>query len=382
MNYKNTFLLLLGFFSFTRVDAQPLSAYSTFQKQFMVWDDGIIRRIESLVPLKVEIGRIAIPYIDNSRNFKIYHNGSSEKINDGFTRDFQATDNLVTFQNAKALWVWDQGKKTLLSNYCEQFFTGDSIVVYFDGVQKEFRAYYNGNLYPIEGFLAASNREDIFRSSGGVVSEGMLVASGQLPTVKVSDNIAAYVNYSDQFKILYRGEIRDQEDYLINNFDVGRNTVAYVDINNQFYIFHKGKTRLVSDFTPQNYAAGDDVVAFVDNDNSFKIFYNDSVSDLGYFQPDYIVRDNIVAFEDATGYFNVFYKGKVYKLENRFPEEWQAGYNSMAYVNSANELILFSEGEVYNVGSASVSNWRLDYDVVQYQFGQNMFKVFYKGRTY
>lgn len=351
----------------------------------MVWDNGLIRKIESLVPVKVEIGRQAIPYLDNSRSFKIYSNGGSEKINDGFTRDFQVTDNLITYQNARALWVWENGKRTLLSNYSEQFYTGDSIVLYFDGVQKEFRAYYNGFIYPIEGFLAAGNSSDIFISGTekSKVSEDMGIASGQLPSAKVGSNLAAYVNYADQFKIFYLGEIINQEDYLIQNFDVGKNTVAYIDINRQFKIFQNGKTSLVSEFAPVNYSVGNDLTAFIDNDNSFKIFYNDSIFNLGYFQPDYFVKENVVVFEDASNYFKVFYKGQIYTLDNIFPKEYEAAYNSVAYMNSANELKLFTEGMIYNVGSGIPrNNWRLDYDVVQYQFGGNMFKVFYKGRTY
>ena len=348
----------------------------------MVWDNGMIRKIEYLVPLKVEIGRIAIPYIDNSRNFKIYYRGASVKINDGFTRDFQVTDNLITYENANALLVWDKGKNITLSNYCEQFFTGDSLVVYFDGVQKEFRAYYNGHVYPIEGFLAANNASNVLGTGSTKVSEDMQIASGQLPSVKVSDNIAAYVNYSNQFKIFFHGVITDQENYLIDNFDVGRNTVAYVDVNQQFKIFHDGTTKKISEFPPVSYAAGDNLVAFIDNDNSFKIFYDDSVYNMGYLQPDYIVKDNIVAFEDATGYFKVFYKGKIYTLENYYPTNIVAGYNSVAYVNKSNVLRLFTAGNIYDVTSAGVSNWRLDYDVVQYQFGSNMFKIFYMGKTY
>lgn len=385
MNIKQLVFLLVTITFSLKGFSQPLSAYTNFQKQFIVWDNGITRSVESLIPVKVEIGRVAIPYLDNSRNFKIFYNGGSQKINDGFTRDFQVTDNLLTYQNANALWVWEQGERTLLSNYCEQFFTGDSIVVFFDGVQKEFRAYYDGRIYPIEGFLAANISANIFDVSGSNarVSEDMQIASGQLPSVKVASNIAAYVNYNNQFNVFYQGLILNLEDYMIENFDVARNIVAYTDANREFKIFHKGKVELISELSPENYAAGNDLVAFVDNDRNFKIFYNDSIYNLGYLQPDYLVKDNIVAFTDATGYFKVFYKGVIYNIDNYFPSEIKLGYNSVAYINSSSELKLFSEGEMYTVTSGiAKNNWRLDYDVVQYQFGANMFKVFYKGRTY
>ncbi len=360
-----------------------LSAFTSFQNQFMVWDNGMIRKIEYLVPLQFKIGRSAIPYIDNSRNFKIYSNGGSTKVNDGFTNNFQVSDYLVTYQNARALNVWEEGKITTLSRYCEQFYLGDSIVVFFDGVQKQFQAYYDHEIYTIESFLAATNVNNLFRTDSTYrISSEMDIASGALPSIKVSDNIAAYINYSNQFRIFFRGRILEQENYMINSFDVGRNTVAYVDANREFKIFHDGTTRQLDNFPPYSYTAGDNLVAFVGYDNYFKIYYKDSVYNIGYFQPDFVVKDNVVAFRDATGYFKAFYKGQIYTLESYYPDNFVAAYNSIAYVNRANVLRLFTEGDIYDVTNADIADWRLDYDVLQYRFGANMFKVFYKGRTY
>jgi hypothetical protein len=379
MKFKFTLLFLIsvvaGYQSFSQ-----LSAYSNFQNQFMVWDNGMIRKIEYLVPVQYKIGRIAMPYLDNSRNFKVYYNGGTVKINDGFTRAFQVTDNLVTFQNANALLVWDKGKVTTLSRFSEQFYPADSLVLFFEGVQKEFKAYYDGEIYPIENFLAASNTTSLFDTFA--ISNEMDIASGQLPSIKVSDNIAAYVNYADQFRIFYHGHIIEQENTLVTSFDAGRNTVAYVDINKTFKVFQSGKTTQVDNFQPYSYAVGDDLVAFVGYDNYFKVFYNDSLYNIGYFQPEFKVRDNLVAFQDATGYFKVFYKGQVYSLESYYPESFKIGYNSIAYKNRANVLRCFTAGDIFDVTSADISEWRLDYDVLQYRFGTNMYKVFYKGQTY
>ncbi len=383
MNLKFIYLFILPA-CFSVPSMAQLSAYTNFQNQFVVWEKGMMRKVEYLVPTQYKIGRNAIPYIDNSRNFKIYHNGASHKINDGFTNRFQVSDNLVTFQNATVLNVWDNGRITLLSRLCDQFFTGDSLVVYFDGVQKRFNAYYNGDIYPIEGFLGASNLSSMFDTDTATVriSNEMDIASGQLPSVKVSDNIAAYVNYANQFRIFYQGNIFEQENYTVTSFDVGRNNVAYVDANREFKIFSKGATTTIDNFPPYSYAAGDDLVAFVGYDNYFKIYYQDSLYNIGYFDPEFIVKDNIVAYRDATGYFKIFYKGSIYTLESYMPSNIIASYHSLAYINRANMLRLFSEGDIYDVTSADLSDWRLDYDVIQYRFGGNMYKIFYKGRTY
>lgn len=74
------------------------------------------------MPLEVKIGRSAIPYIDNSRSFKIYYNGGVRPINAGFTREFKVTDNLVTYMNASSLNVFDNGITKNLTGLAEQYF--------------------------------------------------------------------------------------------------------------------------------------------------------------------------------------------------------------------------------------------------------------------
>lgn len=361
------FLLAFSFASSTAVLAQPLSAFVNMQNQVMVWDNGILRKIDYLPPVEMKIGRTVIPYLDNSRSFRIYYGGGVRTINIGFTNQFMVTDNLAVFLNAKSLNVFDQGEITNLSGLAQQVFVGDSIVLFLDGVRNEYKAYYDGAVYPVENFLAGE----------------------ALEVVKVSDNIAAYDNYANQFRIFYHGNIIAQEDYAVSSFDVGRNTVAYVDINRQFKVFNKGITTVLEQFPPESFSVGDNLVAYVSNDGYFKIFHEDSLYTIGFFRPSYQVGDNVVAFQDGGGYFRAFYKGDITTLESYYPDNYQIQYNSIAYINRANVLRLFTAGEVYDVTTlynasdpGAQSNWLLTYDVLRYKVGMNLYKIFYKGEEY
>lgn len=374
------FVILIVLAQFGVTQAQPVSAFVNFQNQFMAWDNGIERRIESLIPIKYKVGRVAIPYIDNTSNFKIYSRGGVQQINQGFTTDFTVTDNLVAYRNNNALFVWENGKSTKLSNYIASYSVGDSLVLFFDNVRSLYKAYYNGEIYEIESFLGATN---ILNLDTNAVLDGSSIAAGQLPSVKVSDNIAAFVTYANRFKIFYHGEMIEQENFTVTSFDVGRNLVAYVDANRTFKIFHNGNTEEIENFPPASYKAGDNVVAYVSNDGYFKIYYEGEALEVGYFSPEYYrVSDNVVSYKDPSGYFKVFYKGKVYTLDAFHPgNNYVAQYNSLVYTNTAGMIRMFSDGEVYDVTNAQVAEWRLDYDVLQYRFGQNMYKIFYKGKT-
>lgn len=356
-------LFLLCFFLLVlqvQSQAQPLALYVNMQNEVMVWDRGMLKKVDFLPPTNYKIGRVAIPYLDNSRTFRIYYGGSMRQVNIGFTNAFFATDNLVAYLNQKSLNVFDKGVLKNLTSLCDQYFVSDSLILYLDGFKSEYKVYYNGQILPMENFIPDS----------------------VLSTIKVADNIIAYNNFANQFCIFYHGARHQQEVYSVGSFEAGRNTVAYMDIDKRFKIYHSGKTIVADNFPPNSYKVGDNVVAFVTNDGRFKIFYDDSVRDMGYFSPNYLVADNIIAYKDPSGWMKIFYKGNITDMENYFPTEISAQYNSLAYINTNNTLRLFSEGEVYDVTNADLTNWQLNYDIVSYQIGQGIFKVYYKGTEY
>ncbi len=350
----------LFFLFLTPLTHAQLAAYTNLQRQLMVWDNGLLRKVDYLPPTDLKVGRIAIPYLDNSRSFKVYYGGGVRTLNAGFTNAFSVSDDLITFLNAKSLNVFDNGTVKNLSLLCDEYYLGDSLVVFLDGVRTEYKAYYNGQIYPIESFLAGT----------GVTA------------ISVSDNIAAYNNYARQFRIFYHGEIIAQEDNQVSSFSAGRNTVAYTDAGHVFKIFHDGKTITAESFSPEKYVTGDNLVAYITNDGYFKVFYQDSIYNLGFLRADFRVGDNVVAFKDNAGYFKVFYKGEVTTLDTYYPQNFTIQYNSLVFVNRANTLRMFSSGEVYDVTTSTVETWDLNYDVLKYRIGDNFYRVFYNGQEY
>jgi hypothetical protein len=210
------------------------------------------------------------------------------------------------------------------------------------------------------------------------------LATQTFAAYKVSDNVIAYSNFMDQFKVFTLGETTTLEAQPIKDFQVGRNIVAYVDINNQFKVFSSGETQQLDAFAPKRFAVGDNVMAYVGYDGYFRIFYEGKAHQIGYFDKNFTVRDNIVAFEDGVGFFKIFYKGNLYDVDNFYPSAYLSSYKSMAYLNKANVLRVFTDGQISDVSTivSSLENTRLDYDVLQYKIGANMFRFFADGKDH
>jgi len=362
LNTKLSLLLSLGIILCIGAFAQPYSAYVDVRQEFYGFNNGTRTKLDHLQPADYKIGKNAIVFLDNQRNFKLYKKGVVTTINENlFTTQFQVSDHLILFGSANMISVIDGNEVVLLSRLCKDYAMGDSLVMFYDQNQTTFNGYHNGKITVLENYLLKGD-DFPFKTN-----------------VKASDNICAYINFNDMFKAFYHDEVIILEDQRVLDFQVGRNTIAYNDINNQFKIFYKGQTIKIDAFSPKSYQVGDNLVAFVNYEGIFKIFHEGQIYSIGFYQPQYKVTDFLVAYEALNGFFHVFYEGKDEVLENVYPPYLTMQYKSLVYTNPANMLRLFSKGKTYNITNQTVTGYRLDYDVLQYKVGFNTFKFFADG---
>jgi hypothetical protein len=339
-----------------------LSAYTDVFNKFYCFDNGATSELEYLAPREYKVGRTGIAYLDNLGIFKVYRYGVMNKVNTNFTSAFGVSDNFIFYKTQTSLHVIDADDDIELCRSVGEYAVGDSIILYYDRIRNILNAYYGGKTIELETNLA-TNTHDNF---------------------KVSDNVIAYTNFMDQFKVLMYGETQVLEAQPVQDYQVGRNIVAYTDINNQFKICTGGEPIVADAFAPKRYTVGDNVVAFVGYDGYFKIFYEGKVHQIGYFDKRFLVSDYVVAFEDGAGFFKVFYKGNIYDIDNFYPEKFLLGYRSMTYINKGNVMRMFSDGAIHDVTTMvnNLENVRMDYDVLQYKVGANMFRFFVEGKDF
>ena len=216
---KNT-LLILSLFAFRFSVAQPLSAYVNQDGRFYVFDDFNIHQADYLQPTAYLVGKTCIPFIDNTKNFKIYFNGKPQQINEGYTTDFYVTDNIVVYKNQATLYVFDNGKIMKLADYNTDFAFSDSVVGYFDDRQYVYNLYWKGKIIRLEE-----------NSLGNPVT---LSAAGS--------NIFAWATQYDQFNIFYDGEIIEQETQAPQFVSAGKDIVVYRDYYSDLKVFYKNET--------------------------------------------------------------------------------------------------------------------------------------------
>ena len=360
---KITYTAFLCCITFFTVDAQNLTAFHNYRDYFCVFDNGLIKLVEYLPVESYQIGGNAIAYIDNFYNLKVYNEGKIIKLNVGLNIKYFATDYLVAYSVAKQLYVFDNKRIKTLSYWVDCYGVSDSLIAFFDHYGYTFNIYYKGEIFILEDAMDEHSVKEF----------------------KTGDNILAYINYNNYFKIFYMGKTTSVmllDEPLI--YDAGKNIVAYIDeLTFTFKVFYKGNFYELETFHPNSFQIGDDMVAYLDNTNYLKVFYDNKTITIILYEPVfYYVFDSILISSDKE-YFNVFYKGKKYVLENYIPDSYQVDYSSIAYIDELGRLKVFYKGKTKILTSfEELNDYKLSRNTVWYNLDVNTNKVFNNGKIY
>jgi len=354
-------LLIIAFWILTQtIFSQNIAGFSDYQNRFYVFDEGNIRQLEFQPVKAFDVGDKCMGYITNAEHFKVYYNHLTFDVSP-FVNSYKVTDNLITYQVGTQLYVFEDGKKHLLSKFVGNYLAGDSLVVFFDTENYYFQAYYNGKMIYLE--------------------DGLLFANTAF--FKVGSNILGYIDAYQNFKVFYQGETYELEQtpHIIGK--VGRNIMAYIDPITEFLkVFYKGEVSELETFKPKSFQVGYEKVAYVTDMDDFKLFDDGEIYDIASYKPDfYELKDEMLVYHQQNQLY-AFYKGEQYLIENFIPVSYEINDNAIAYLDQNGYLKLFMNGEIITLSYEKINEYKVHRNVVIYNEGMNTTKVYYKGKTF
>jgi hypothetical protein len=341
--------------------AQNIAAFSDYQKKFVVFDNGSFRQLEFQPVLSYQIGDRCIGYLTNANTLKAYYNHIDYELST-MVDAYNVTDNLIAYKLADQLYVFEGGKKTLLSRYVGYFEANDSIIAFFDVEKYYLQAYYNGKVHTLEDGLLYDNTK----------------------AFEVGNNMMAYVDAFENFKVFYQGKVHHiMQINLPVDVKLGRNIMAFIDpVTDMLQVFYNHQLSSLEPFKPKAFQVGYEKVAYIDNTETFKLFDNGEIYTISSFAPDkFLLKDNILAYEQL-GQLYVFYKGKSVRVENYIPASYQISDNAIVWVDMNGNLKLIEEGNLTTLTYERVNEYKVLRNVIIYNQGVNTTKVYYKGKTY
>ena len=344
------------------IHAQSLAGYTTTLNYFYIFHDGQTDKIEHQEIRNFKVGGSFLAWNDNTGNFKVWDDGEIIKLQDGFVTDYDAKSYLLVYRMKEQLKAYVDGKRYLLGNGITQYAVGDSLVVWYDRFTQRFNGFYEGEVVALED---------------GLIGQPVI-------SVKVSDNIAAWVNPRQYLKVWYQGEVMEM---LYGDpgvrYDVGRDILAYFYRDyNTFNIFYKGNDYELGAWSPQSFKAGDGIVAYVNDVGEFRVFYEGQDLSVSAFAPDYYeVVDDLVIYHEQD-MFKVFKGGNKTTLETYIPEVVQVRQGNIVYMDITNRLKGFLNGEQVQITNEIVNSFLLGFSTVHYHQGVNDNRVWWDGKSF
>jgi hypothetical protein len=354
-------LILATIFLQIQAFAQDLAAFHDYRKHFIIFDAGKIKDVEHLPVLSFQIGGICIPYISNSSQLKVYYKGEVRTLVEDFSSKYIATRYLLVYSLYEQLYVFDNGKTTLLSSHVKNYAIGDSLVAFYNENTHSSHVYYQGKILDLEKSLVGS----------------------PIKGFRAGENIFAYFNDNTKyFKIFYNGELQN---ILKSNielvYEAGRNIIAYIDNSkNSFHAFYKGQVQDLEDYKPKSFQVGNDIMAYVNNTGEFFALIDGEKKLLSSFEPDiYKVKDDLIVFSEQ-GYFKVFYNGEIIELENYVPKDFKMNESTIAFIGLDGWLKAFTNGKYITVTNDLITSFVVAYNLIYVNTTVNTVKIFYKGK--
>ncbi|MCD4694663.1 MAG: hypothetical protein K8S16_00375 [Bacteroidales bacterium] len=356
-------LVALIILSHFQLLSQHLAAFNDNLNQFWVFEAGHFEKLEHLEIQEYQVGGTLVAYFDNGSNLKVYQYGEVKTLLSGSPIKFQATDYLLGYSMYEQLNVYDNGDIKTLSTECDGYEIRDSLIGWHNRISHTIQVYYNKNVYTIE--------------------DGLIY--NPLQEFELGDNTIAYIQKSTkEFKIFYQGEIFVLDQFAEDlRFEAGRDIVAYIDIPDQaFKVFFKGEEIELETFLPRSFHAGDEMLAWVDNLGRLKYFAGGDIIELSSYEPKfYDLNDNVLVFEEQ-GFFKTYCNGQVQVIERYIPKPYRIDFNTIAYLDQSSFVKIYHGCESKTISYAKVTEIDLIRDLIIFTEGINKINIYFNGQVY
>jgi hypothetical protein len=371
--FVRAFSLLVLTFACVDVTAQRVTAYFDYKNAFMVFDDGAFNQIEYTQVGKYKVGGDFIAYMNADNSLKLYYKGETFMLEEAQPQSFDCSLNLCVYKMNRRLMKVENGDKTTLCDWASDYRIGDSIAAFTDYGDPGFKVYYNGQTTALETGV----------NQGGVKE------------YKVSANLVAYIDASNDLKVFWHGQTYDMKTKNFSlEYEVGTDMCAFVDrFTNEFKVFYQGDVQVLDQTPPKFMRVNNNSVAYIDASQNFNIFYNGETMFVSGFVTDttFNAIGNMVVFSLKND-LKIFFKGKIYQLENtklsndHFAVKgmyFNNPRNTFVYLDNFGRLKMFDNGTIRpNVTFETPTRVELTNDILVITLGTSTVSVYYKGKTY
>ncbi len=262
--------------------------------QLRVFDRGRNKTL-SVWPGDYAVGDSLVAFYDNTyRAFYVYYNHDMFTLENNTQQNplvnFRASDNTLAYINNqrdfKIFWNGSVQKIfTLSPGFMVDYQTGSNIVAFLSGPSNSLSAFYKGNTYNISKI--------------------------PIKSYKTADEMVAYED-QDGLHAFYAGKNYDLCSSYSITYDISDSILVYYTPG-YFRVFNKGKITVLENFMPDEYAIDNNTLAWTNQQGGLRVFYNGEIYELTTFdRAAFKLAGNALWYQTVTIPNKVFLCGRKY----------------------------------------------------------------------
>ncbi len=356
---KKVFFILLIFQNM--VLGQNVAPFLDFNNYFRSFKDENFHQIEFQEIKEFKAGDELVAYIDTRGNLRVY-DGEKRIDVTPMTVEYQVSDHLLAYNIGPTLNCWDDGELKTLTYFARNYVVKDSFIVYEDTRYNSVNVYWNkkttqiyqvtGDLYmPTaigDNILAFKDNGDFYKIfwQGQIYDLG--VWNGNID-FKVGSDIMCFNDPTTRtFALFEKGNFLDVESFYMNKYKAGRGFIAYEDLNGNLIYCKDGNKEQLSNFSASEWDVKDDIIMW--KENSFVYAYQNGIKvQVSNYQPeDYLIKNNILAFRNILGGVSALVDGKIQEITTQPNADYNI-YGNAVLVKLLNKTVLIlKNGKIFS----------------------------------
>lgn len=353
--------IVLGF----NIDAQQLGVFEDAQNRFYIFDTDQFFRAEHIPVKQYWVGKNYVAFIRNNGRFVMYYQGKEHEISLAEVR-VEATDNYLVYFVDEQIWLFDGNNIKLMDPWIKATEQGENLIFPTFALNDSALAFTNS----FERFLVS------------VAGKNEELELWDVKSVRAGENLIAYVDDNNVFKVYRSGERFIVEDRAPKSYVPKADIIAYVDDFGTFKVWYQNEVISLQDIVPRMYYTADKMVAYLDDMTNFVCFYDGEMYDILPYQPKSIVmKDNVLLYADNRDFHYVFYKGKIKRISAYKPRKVIVQDDFVVFQDLDGYIKAFKDGEIISISNQIAIDFEVYNETIIYKTNDYTWYGYYQGKT-
>lgn len=345
----------------TLVQAQTIFPFTDFNNFFQVFRDGYFQQIEHNQVSDVFYGDEIVAYCNSQRDFKVY-DGEQTRMLTNQIITYKASDHLLAWNIGPIINYFENGQSRIISSFGGQYEVSDSLIVYQDTRYNTVNVVYKGkaillyqttsDLYMPEvvgdnivAFRDNGNNYKVFWR-GEIYELGVWNGANKIQFSAGTDMLAFNDPNSRTFAVFENGEFLDVEDLHVSKMKACRGFVVYEDVQGNLKYYGKGVRKDLSAYF-QFWDAKDDVVIWGESNSTYSLYGGDRKQVCNYIPKDWLLKNDVVAFRSNVGGVASWINGNFKEITTLANVEYAVNKHSVMVTLPNRSVIVLWKGELY-----------------------------------